>query len=356
MRQRGTISMWNSRRRGEPSLLLALIPLVVLFAHGSGVLADVGERKPLDRTDWWLDGWIPKGVSRTADGDFRLSWLGEGGKMVTAILAPAWKVSVVVSAAARAGERGLITYSYSVRILPESAQPMANFAVGAEVPLFDSVAPPGWRSLRPSFRTEVSGWSDAGEVVGAPKGSLLEFAFSASTVAEAMEVSRILGGTGFVHTAASLPGVVRCWARGQTEIMRVPEEVPQELQDWRPRPLEDSVSGWTIGPVAVPYGQTAAAHLSRTREYLEKATKEGWVVPELAAKLEALVDELAAAMASKDTNAVARAAWHLTEAVRKGEGSGTVFPEGFALIDFNIRHVEALFRDEARRHFRRGPE
>lgn len=351
--------MWNSRRGRDLSPLLALIPLVVLLAHGSGVLADVGERKPLPRTDWWLGGWTPKGVSRTADGNFRLSWTGEGEKTVTAVFEPAWKVGVVVSAAARAGagERAVITYSYSVRVLPGSAQRLANFAVSAEVPLFDSVAPQGWRTLRPSFRHAVSGWSNAASgVAGTSEGSLLEFAFSASTVAEGMEVSRILGGTGFVHTPASLPGIVRCWARGHIGIFSVPEELSAEISDWLPSPLENSVSGWTIGPVAVPYGQTAAAHLSRTRDYLEKATKEGWVAPELAPKLRALVESLAAALAARDRDAVAAAGWQFRQAVRKGAESGSLSSEGLALLELNVEHIEALFREERRRPFRPMPE
>lgn len=183
-------------------------------------------------------------------GNYIFRWRGYRGNPVVAIFEPATKIDVIIKASAELMDTSKHRYMYNYEILngKDSLQDVSDFWVEYKAPIYNVRAPKGWKGWINSgtrFAPPTCSWgaNEPDETV-TPTGWL------------PVPKARIRPSTslkGFSFESDGLPGIVNCYAKGFTQAMRVPEEMPEEL-DRIPLnrfPL-DLVSGKTIGPVREP--------------------------------------------------------------------------------------------------------
>ncbi len=179
-------------------------------------------------------------------------WQGADGRLKQAVYTPPWRVRVIVAATVQRTRQDLFLYRYTVQVLPNSPQSLWMFTllVDAPVQAVRGVQVPRGRvsitmGTYPKYRRPM-----------------VEFRFEPS-----LQPSQHCQ----VEFLSQLPpGIGPCYARGESPLMRVPEELPGVLQNLIPRPGQDEARGITVVPVPKPT-------IEQLIQDWQTVLTEGWV-------------------------------------------------------------------------------
>jgi hypothetical protein len=244
---KATIGMFRS-----DSLLFALV-LVLL----SPVTAF---RQPLRKPEFRIKTGQVDDIGRidydTKTGDYIFRWKGLDGTEKRAIFIPEWKAKLTVTATVHKTQKGF-RYTYVLTNAPKSPQAVVLFELAMTQEPEDVRVSHGWKF-----------WGVSETVVG----KLASFSTYKGLPLKPGQSLKIEFFSRFP------PGVVKCYAAGDAPIMKVPEEMPGELQDRLPKGIAQSyLWGWTIGPIE-------RVSLPRLFTDWQIAIKEGWVKDEKVAR------------------------------------------------------------------------
>ncbi len=320
-----------------------LVPISVMAA-----------RKNLEKPALRLsDRGAIKVIRNDDTGDFILRWKPPGGQPTEVVLVPASKVDVVVSATVEGSDdRGRYIYRYKLENGKSSRQRLQQFIVEFSGAAIDLESPEDWRSSALSFHSALS-WSDvkydARGVLGADAGAVLEgFSFK-SFGHSGFErfTDRVNGKPGIFFRQATLPGIVRCWARGHTEVLKLSGEGPEDLDELLPRVLDDAVKGLTVGPVPIPEPFEPIGFVALLTKYLHESLAQGWIESQAEVmEAEEALGRLRQALEKKDY----RLAESLVDqAARALSKKRTFTSEATALLTFNLDYLQRQITNLRRR-------
>ena len=266
-----------------------------VFRYVSGILAVAllgspawAERKVLSKPELHLETRTPRyRVEKDPPtGNFILRYVDSDRKTWhKVVFEPATKIDVKVQAEVEPlGETslGFLVYKYTITSLQSSRQIVREFIVEHPGFVYRPRVPDGWTMLLPVFDRLIS-WLPVYKPGGsgiAPGGAQGGFGFDAPGFSNAERVSiESSGDKAAVYGAGTLPGIVRCFARGKAEEPNFPTEPPEGAFDNRPRALGDSVFGRTMGAVPLPAERDfgVKTFLSKIVTYVGECLEEGWI-------------------------------------------------------------------------------
>jgi len=240
---KGTTGMF--RFEAALTVILALMLQAVAHSHRRplskpGFRIRIGQVDNIGRVDY-----DPK------TGNYIFRWKGMDGKIKEAVYVPNWKAKVTVIATVLKSHKGF-RYVYVLKNEPNSPQAIDSF-------LIMMVKKPEQVSVSHKWRF----WGIEETMVG-----------KAATFSIGTPDARPLppGASLRVEFSSHLPpGVTKCYVNGYAPIMRVPEEMPWELEDLLPKGMAQSyLHGWTVAPVE-------NVSFKKLLSDWQIAAKEGWV-------------------------------------------------------------------------------
>ncbi len=231
-----------------------LLLLALLLAAFLAPAERLPSRKPLRKPDVLIQTGPANNIGRVdydpRTGDYIFQWQGLDGKPKRAVYVPPWKAIVTVTAEVRPQEEGGFHYSYVVENAPKSPQAVELFYIEMSRAPQKVRVPDKWRFR--GVNETVVGKLGQFSTYDAPlkPGSSLKFEF----------------------LSPFPPGTVKCYASGDTPMMRVPEELPGELEDRLPKGgmAGSYLRGLTLAPIENP-------SFARLVSDWNSGVKEGWV-------------------------------------------------------------------------------
>ena len=232
------------------------ILLLVLLTLSSLAFA---QRRPLRKPDFRIKTGQVDNIGRInydpKTGDYILQWIGLDGKPKRATYVPSWKAILTVTATVRPQGEGF-HYVYILSNAPNSPQAVDGFSLKI--------------SLQPSKVRVSNNWEFWG-IEGSMVGKLARFSAHGRLSSSPLKPGSSLR---IEFSSPFPPGVVKCYASGDAPLMRVPEELPQELEDRLPKGMvQEYLFGFTIAPTEKPSLQPLVSDW-------EISVKEGWVKDE----------------------------------------------------------------------------
>lgn len=324
------------------SILLTAI-CVVIHLSSAGAARLVLE-KPLFRFP--EKGPIQAALNGTT-GDYTLRWKNPDGSLARTTFSPATKIDVIVTGAVdfdmTADE---FIYQYRLESLRSSRQHIQWLIVEFNDAIQGISSPESWNPAGLSFESALS-WVDTTRdkqgKVGLAPGSVLDgFGFKApgSSGVERFSESPASSQGFFFHRATS-PGIVRCWARGHTDVVKVSGEAPEGLTDMLPRLLDDSVRGFTGGPVPIPKPLDPAKFAATIGDYSARALSLGWIDdPVTEKRLQEAISKIREALLAKNYALASRLLGSLKQGVDQEPTKGHLTSEAIALIKLNSQYLE----------------
>lgn len=286
-------------------------------------------------------------ILNRATGDYTLRWKNPDGSLANTTFSPATKVDVIVSGSVdfdpSADE---FIYQYRLESLPASRQQMQWLIIEFSDAVHGIQSPESWNPAGLSFESALS-WVDTtrdkqGKVGLAPGSALEGFGFKAfgSSGVERFSASPTSAQGFFFHRATS-PGIVRCWARGYTDVVKVNGEAPEGLTDLLPRLLEDAVRGFTVGPVAIQKPLDPARFAATIGDYSARALSLGWIDdPAVEKRLQEALLKVREALLTKNYVLGGRLLASLRQMVNQEPIKGHLTSEAMALITTNSEYLE----------------
>ncbi len=193
-------------------------------------------------------------------GNYKLRWIGFDGKVKEVTCELPIKVDVIVKAEVQYDTLGkLYIYRYRAANLESSKQNLHSIKIEYGSGLEYSRSPEGRWYSAPRHDDPVWGWFDMEKKdgIGFPPGSEI--------------------GDFVLAVKGGLPGIVNCYGKGYTEIMKVPEELPLEIEEALPSPYEKHVFGKTVGSVPFPGTFKPERIIENLRGVKAKMNETGWM-------------------------------------------------------------------------------
>ena len=340
------MSLCNFRANANMCKLTELV--IAALAVGSALAA---ESKPLERPELRFGDPHGAAITYRADRkDFIIEYAGH-----KTIYEPHTNVAVIVEATVKRQEpEHKYMYNYKVTVLPDSTQRLGWFAVAFEGHVEEIRAPEEWKSMAIRWTPALT-WSHYTKKplrgLG-PGEALTNVGFSATSDYGTNQFkNKHTKGSVTMHHSGTLPGLVRCYARGEAAPVTAETEaaIPADLVF--PGLLDDAVRGWTIGPVALPEQTKAAMFveqmISRLTGYLENAKAAGWLETEEQTRRHR--ERLTIALngirqGSREKTLGALTAVLVNIETEKKEGNLT--DEAYALLKFNTEYLNDFVRTE----------
>lgn len=259
-------------------------------------------------------------------GNYALEWNGVDAKRKTLIWVPPNKVAAEVTGSVSYDPKEhIFEYTYEVTSLPESEQKLQSLYITSQSEILSGSNPDQtWYSssftpyLKQVFRAEA-GWAWS-QTMGGRIGL------------EPRETAK-----GFRFRSLGLPAVVRCYVRGQTDMLHSSEDVPEELMEAIDQMSWKIPYGITIGP-GLPADRLSPQQIAQNlSQFLEISIREGWIVEGSdASALKRLVDEVGRAVSSGNKAEVVRFS---DEAIRNVDitfDHGMLLSEARGLLAYNL--------------------
>lgn len=293
---------------------------------------------------------FPKGgligvVKNKATGDFVLRWKTPEGRWEEAAFVPATKIDVTVNSSVEFDKfTNSFTYRYAMASLKSSKQQVHQLIIEFGDAVYGIGAPDGWKPAALAFRPALS-WSgtkaDPHGLFGLKAGSMLDsFSFRAFGYNDSQRFKERLGSQdGFIFHRASLPGVVRCWAQGYTDIVRLPGEAPESLTEVIPGLLDDAVSGLTVGPVLVVEPFDPVVFTAKMAEYNLQSKSQGWIDGKTVERVDAKLSAIRKAVQKKDYVDAYYMSRQLALFVDEDQIKKALSGEAYALVRFNAEYL-----------------
>lgn len=181
-------------------------------------------------------------------GNYIFTWKGFDGKTKRAVYVPPWKATLTVIAKVKFQPTDNFVYTYTLINSPKSQQSIIGFWLAmSESPKYVRV-PKGWKF----FGINLTVF-----------GKFADFSGVEKPIKPGQSIA-------FELASSYPPGVVTCYADTDAPIMRVPEEMPGELEERLVPGSEKRLGGKTVGP----YRDLTSTKLLSDWQV---AIQEGWV-------------------------------------------------------------------------------
>lgn len=210
-------------------------------------------------------------------GNYRFTWRGYDGRLVQATYVPGWKARVTLIASAERLQDGTWCYTYTLCNLSDSPQQVTAVHVTTDAQPLRALVQKGWR---------FSG------VLETHKGNAFEFCVDPGSDPH----SPLAAGQQLCLQVFSKdpPAVGICFVSTDAPIMRVPEEMPGELEARLPLGLDGGLRGYTLSP-------SRRLSAESFMEHWRTAVKAGWVIDKrLVNRLTAQVEQTVKALRRGD--------------------------------------------------------
>ena len=186
-------------------------------------------------------------------GSYRFTWRGYDGRLVHATYVPEWTARVTLIASAERLQDGTWCYTYTLHNLSDSPHRVTVAHVTTDAQPLRAIVQKGWR---------FSG------VVETHKGNALQFCVDPGSD----PYSPLAAGQQLRLQVYSKdpPAVGICFVGTDAPIMRVPEEMPGDMEARLPLGLDGGLRGYTLSP-----SQRLSAE--SFMEHWRTAVKAGWV-------------------------------------------------------------------------------
>ncbi len=282
-----------------------LVPMLLTISYA--------QRRPLSKPNFRIRTGQVDNIGRIdydpKTGNYIFQWKGMDRKMKEAVYVPRWKAILTIIATVQSQPNGF-RYTYVLINAPKSPQAINGFGLVISEELKQVRVSLGWR-FRGIVKTTIGKLADFFyEELPLKPGSSLRIEF----------------------LSPYPPSIIKCYASGDVPIMRVPEEMPGELEDRLPRGIEETeLRGWTVGPVA-------KVSFSRLLSDWQVAIKEGWVKDEkVAGRVAQDLRQILLMVNQKRYEQVQRKAKALIQFTKQNQK--LLEPEAQALVFFTLPYL-----------------
>lgn len=242
-------------------------------------------------------------------GNYIFTWKGLDGKPKRAIYVPPWKASLTVIAKVKFQPPNNFIYNYNLINSPKSLQSIIGFNLAM--------------SESPKYVRVTKGWKFFGVNLTA-YGKFADF----SGVEKPMKPGQSIA---FEIASSHPPAVVTCYAFTDAPIMRVPEEMPGELEERLPRGFEGLLRGKTVGPFK-------GLNFNKLLSDWQIAIQEGWVKEKkFANRVRSILKQIMLWERQKQFGKIREAVGELVNFAQKNHKY--MEPEAQALLLISLPHV-----------------
>ena len=323
---------------------LLIIAVSVPVAEQSAQAARKVLEKPEYRIDKISDDFSVQ--FDKASGNYLIEYFAEwvnGGTTYKVTFVPATKVDVVVEAEVDKDQRGNFIYRYRIISQKSSLQNLRGFVVEHFNAVYNLTTPINWVGNPTSFTAAISWDGYKLKSMGLePESAQDGFGFSASPFNHAEKYTNSRPSSpGVFFRGGSLPGIVGCYASGNTGIVTFPSEPPEGVSDSIPRGLKvDAVGGKTVGPVGIPEHFDPIEFVKTIISYNRESFVQGWVEDQQTANINhEKLEKIIKTFEEGDRDLAYNLLTIFLSTIEAEKNERKLLPEAYALLKYNIEYL-----------------